>query len=454
VLRLYDTAIGSVEPLSLRRPGELSMYICGPTVYGETHAGHGRAGLVWDLLRRYAEWSGLAVRHVSNVTDIDDKIINRAREEGTTAEAVAETWEAAWWAAMARLGVAQPHDTPHATRFVDRMIELIGELVEGGRAYVGGDGVYFSSATVEDYGLLVHRSIDVLSAGESRLEAGEETGKRAPIDFVLWKFARPGEPTWESPWGPGRPGWHTECVVMSLDLLGDGFDLHGGGVDLLFPHHEDERAQAVAAGNVFSRRWMHHEMVLAEGGVKMSKSLGNYLSLPELLDTYDPRAYRLLTLQSHYRSTMTVNATTMAAAQRTVEGLDAFAREWVSARGPQPDPRLIESFRARMDDDLDAPGAVADLFVAGREARAAEGEAATALAAAVLLLWEGPLGLLLDQGSGELPPDALAQAAERDEARARRDWRRADELRNELVAAGYVVEDTPTGTRLRRDGSR
>jgi cysteinyl-tRNA synthetase len=454
VLRLYDTAIGSVEPLTLRRAGELSMYICGPTVYGEAHAGHGRACLVWDLLRRYSEWSGLAVRHVSNVTDIDDKIINRARDEATTVETVARTWEASWWAAMDRLDVARPHDTPHATDFVDRMVELIGALVDRGQAYVGGDGVYFASATVEDYGLLVHRSLEVLSAGESRLDAGEEAGKRAPIDFVLWKFARPAEPSWESPWGAGRPGWHTECVVMSLDLLGDGFDLHGGGVDLVFPHHEDERAQAVAAGHAFSRRWVHHEMVLAEGGVKMSKSLGNYLSLPELLDAYDPRAYRLLTLQSHYRSTMTVSATTMAAAERTMEGLDAFAREYSSARRAPADPGVIEAFRRRMDDDLDAPGAVADLFTAGREARAGEGEAATALAAAVLHLWEGPLGLRLDDGSGELPPEARIKAAERDEARARRDWRRADELRNELVADGYVVEDTPTGTKLRRDGTR
>jgi cysteinyl-tRNA synthetase len=195
-------------------------------------------------------------------------------------------------------------------------------------------------------------------------------------------------------------------------------------------------------------------MVLAEGGVKMSKSLGNYLSLPELLDAYDPRAYRLLTLQSHYRSTMTVGTTTMAAAERTVEGLDAFAREFSSARGATADPGVLATFRRRMDDDLDAPGAVADLFTAAREARAAEGETATALAAAVLLLWEGPLGLSLDDGSGELPPEALAKAAERDEARARRDWPRADELRHELVSGGYVVEDTPEGTKLRRDGPR
>jgi cysteinyl-tRNA synthetase len=447
VLRLYDTAIGSVEPLELRQPGELSMYICGPTVYGEPHAGHGRACLVWDMLRRYAEWQGLKVHHVSNVTDIDDKIINRAKAERTTEPEVAATWEAAWWDAMGRLGIARPHETPHATDYVGRMVTFIAELVDRGKAYVGGDGVYFSSETVEDYGLLPHRTIDVLSSGETRLEGGDESGKRSPMDFVLWKFAKPGEPTWDAPWGAGRPGWHTECVVMSVDLLGDSFDVHGGGIDLIFPHHEDERAQAVAAGERFSRRWVHHEMVVTEGGVKMSKSLGNFLSLPDLLARYDQRAYRLLALQTHYRKTMTVSDTTMTAATRTLEGLDAFARDFAAARGAPADPAVLDRFRDRMDDDLDAPGAVADLFIAQREARATGNEA---IAAAVFELWESGLGLSLDEGSGQIPPEAQAKAAERDEARAARDWSRADRLRNELVADGYVVEDTPEGTRLRR----
>jgi cysteinyl-tRNA synthetase len=450
VLRLYDTAIGSVEPLTLRRPGELSLYVCGPTVYGEPHAGHGRAALVWDMLRRYAEWRGLSVRHVSNVTDIDDKIINRAREEHSTEPEVARTWEAAWWDAMGRLGVARPHETPHATDYVEQMVAFIAELVDRGKAYVGGDGVYFASESVEDYGLLPHRSFEVLSRGETRLEGGDESGKRSPMDFVLWKFAKPGEPTWGAPWGAGRPGWHTECVVMSEDLLGDDFDVHGGGVDLIFPHHEDERAQAVAAGERFSRRWMHHEMVVTEGGVKMSKSLGNYLALPGLLDRYDERAYRLLALQTHYRRAMTVSETTMKAAAKTLEGLDAFARDFAGARGATPGPAVLDRFRDRMDDDLDAPGAVAELFSAMREARSADRERARGIAAAVFELWEVALGLPLDDGSGEIPPEAAATAAERDRARAARDWSRADQLRNELVADGYVVEDTPEGTRLRK----
>jgi cysteinyl-tRNA synthetase len=453
VLRLYDTAFGSVVPLELRRPGELAMYVCGPTVYGEAHIGHGRFNLVWDVIRRYAAWRGLTVKYVSNITDIDDKIINRARDEGITAAAVAETWEAAWWAAMDRLGVARPDEAPRATAYVDRMIELIAELIDRGKAYVGGDGVYFASETVEDYGLLARQPLDDLRVG-ARVEVSEEAGKRAPIDFVLWKFAKPGEPSWESPWGAGRPGWHTECVVMALDLLGDGFDLHGGGIDLAFPHHENERAQAVADGRVFARHWVHNEMVVVEGGVKMSKSLGNTMSLPEVLDRYDPRAYRLLVLQSHYRSPMTVSEDTLAAASRTVQRLDGFAREFAGARGAPVDVEVVERFTARMDDDLDTPNAVAGVFVAIAEARAASGERARGLAAAVFELWEEALGLRLEGGRGEIPPEAMAKAAERDSARDARDWARADELRHDLQADGYIVEDTADGTTLRRDPTR
>lgn len=449
MLRLFDTAIGSVAPVRLRRDGELSLYVCGPTVYDEAHIGHGRFTLVWDVVRRYAAWDGLAVRYVSNVTDIDDKIIDRAAREGVAWQEVAATWEQAWWEAMDGLGVARPDVTPHATGFVDRMLDLIGELVDRGKAYVGGDGVYFSAETVEDYGLLARQPIESLRAG-ARVEVTEAAGKRSPIDFVLWKFAKPGEPTWESPWGPGRPGWHTECVVMSLDLLGDGFDLHGGGIDLAFPHHENERAQAVAAGRPFARCWVHNGMVVADGGEKMSKSLGNYVSLPDLLANHDGRAYRLLALQSHYRSPLTVSEETLAAAGRAVAGLDAFAREFAWARQAAPDPAVLERFRARMDDDLDTPAAVAELFTAERRARAAAGEEAASLASAVLQLWEVPLGLALDEDVGEMPPEVRALADERDAARAARDWARADSLRDQLEAAGWVSEDTPAGTVLRR----
>jgi cysteinyl-tRNA synthetase len=449
VLRLHDTALGVVTPLELRQPGQVSMYVCGPTVYDEAHLGHGRFNVAWDVLRRYLIWSGLEVRFVSNVTDIDDKIIARAAVEGRAPEQVAADYEQVWWDTMARLGVARPTSTPHATAYVGPMIDLIDKLVEGGHAYVGGDGVYFSAESVADYGLLARQPIESLRVG-ARVEVGEEAGKRAPIDFALWKAAKPGEPSWASPWGPGRPGWHTECVVMALDLLGDGFDLHGGGQDLAFPHHENERAQAVATGHSFARHWAHSGMVVATGGEKMSKSLGNTLSLLELLDAYDPRAFRLQVVQSHYRSPMSVGAATLAAAAAAVERLDAFAREFATARGVAPDPVALDRFRERMDDDLDTPGAVADAFDLIREARSATGGRAQSLAAAVFTIFEDALGLPLRAEIEAVPSEAKAKAAGRDAARAARDWAAADAIRAELQAEGWIVEDGPEGTTLRR----
>lgn len=264
MLHLHDTTLGVTTPLDLRQPGQVSMYVCGPTVYDDPHLGHGRFNVAWDVLRRYLAWSGLDVRFVSNVTDIDDKIIARAEVEGRTPEAVAAEYERVWWETMARLGVEPPNDTPHATAYVVDMIALIERLIAAGHAYVGGDGVYFAAESVPGYGLLARQTIESLRVG-ARVEVGEEAGKRSPIDFALWKSAKPGEPSWESPWGRGRPGWHTECVVMALDLLGEGFDLHGGGQDLAFPHHENERVQAIAAGCAFARHWAHSGMVVAEG---------------------------------------------------------------------------------------------------------------------------------------------------------------------------------------------
>jgi cysteinyl-tRNA synthetase len=452
VLRLYDTALETVAPLDLRDPGRVSMYVCGPTVYDEPHLGHGRFNVAWDVLRRYLTWSGLAVRYVSNVTDIDDKIIARAALEERPTEEVAAHYEEVWWDTMARLGVERPTDTPHATAYVQPMEDLIADLIAGGHAYVGGDGVYFAAESIADYGLLARQPLDSLRIG-ARVEVDPGTGKRSPIDFALWKNAKAGEPSWNSAWGRGRPGWHTECVVMALDLLGQGFDLHGGGLDLAFPHHENERAQAVADGKRFARHWAHSGMVVTEGGEKMSKSLGNTLSLLDLLDAYDPRAFRLQVLQSHYRSPMTVTEATMAAAAATVEGLDAFAREFKWARDRPPDTDALDRFRQAMDNDLQTPAAVAIAFELMRAARTEKGERAGPLAAAVFTMFEDALGLPLHGDIAELPPDALAKARARDEARAAKDWARADVLRAELQADGWIVEDGPDGTTIRPDGS-
>jgi cysteinyl-tRNA synthetase len=449
VLRLYDTALGRVAPLEPRRPGHFSMYVCGPTVYGEPHLGHGRFTVTWDVLRRYLIWTGLDVHFVSNVTDIDDKILARAEEEGRAPGEVASHYEQVWWDTFDRVAVLRPDETPHATAYVGEMVELIGRLIEAGHAYVGGDGVYFAADSIEGYGLLAGQSIASLRIG-ARVEVNEEAGKRSPIDFALWKLARPGELSWPSPWGAGRPGWHTECVVMSLGLLGDGFDLHTGGLDLAFPHHENERAQAVAAGYTFSRRWAHNGMIVDERGEKMSKSLGNTLSLLELLDAFDPRALRLQILQAHYRSPVSVGESTLRDKSAALERLDTFAREFADARGAAPDPDAMTRFRERMDDDLNTPAAIAVGFECVTEARAAVGEKARALAAAVFEIFEGALGLELHDQVTEVPPEALARAGARDEARRQRDWARADRIRSELQADGWIVEDGPDGTTIRR----
>jgi cysteinyl-tRNA synthetase len=443
VLRLHDSAAGEVRPVELRDSGRVGLYVCGPTVYGPPHLGHGRFSLVFDVLRRYLLWTGLDVTYVSNVTDIDDNIIKRAAEEGRTTDEVVDEYEAMWFRAMDAIGVLRPDHTPHATEYVDGMVELIGRLVADGFAYETPDGVYLRAERVPGYGLLARQSIDSLKAG-ARIEVGEH--KESPVDFVLWKPAKPGEPRWPSPWGDGRPGWHTECVVMSLDLLGEGFDLHGGGQDLRFPHHENERAQAVALGHDFARHWVHNGFVEV-GGEKMSKSLGNFTDLLDLVSWGDPRAYRLLVLQSHYRAPMEVSKETVGAAGRTLEGLDRFAeRIGAAAAGVEPDAAVMARFRERMDDDLDTPAATAALFDAVRRANADDDLPAAAAALAIA----GAFGLELRTEATVVDADALDLARRRDEARAAKDWAAADALRDQLIALGYEVADTADGTSLRR----
>src|SRR6478609_5904606 len=387
MLHLYDTATRQVRELALREPGTVSIYLCGPTVYGPPHLGHGRATLVYDVLRRYLESTGIAVRLVSNITDIDDRIIERANREQRPWEEITHRCEDVWFEAMARLNVARPTDVPHATEYVDEMVEMIGQLVEIGRAYATDDGVYLSVETVEDYGLLAGQRLgDMLEGGGEREVFGADN-KRHPADFVLWKLAKPGEPSWPSPWGEGRPGWHSECVVMSLDLLGEGFDLHCGGQDLRFPHHENERAQAVALGRPFANHWMHNGFVVDAEGEKMSKSLGNVTNLLDLLDQYDPRAYRMLLLQSHYRSPVKIGLDGVEASENALAGLDAFAARTSALADSDPDRAVLDDFVARMDDDLDTPGAMSVLFDTVRRANSAfdAGDQSTAasLAAAV-----------------------------------------------------------------------
>jgi cysteinyl-tRNA synthetase len=451
MLHLYDSAAREVRELALREPGTVSIYLCGPTVYGPPHLGHGRATLVYDVLRRYLEWTGLQVRLVSNITDIDDSIINRANRENRPWQDITHKCEAVWFQAMGQLGVARPTDVPHATEYVDEMVAMIGELVSIGRAYSTDDGVYLSVESVEDYGLLANQRLsDMLEGGGDR-EVFGAGNKRHPADFVLWKLAKPGEPSWSSPWGDGRPGWHSECVVMSLDLLGEGFDLHCGGMDLKFPHHENERAQAVALGKRFANHWMHNGFVVDAEGEKMSKSLGNVANLLDLMEQYDPRAYRMLLLQSHYRGPVTVGQDNIDAAVNSLAGLDAFAARTASVPAAPADAQVLATFRERMDDDLDTPAATALLFDTVRRANIAvdaDAPEAGSLIAAVHEICTA-FGLVLNAG-GDVPDDAAAKAAALDAARAAKDFATADALRAELQADGWTVETTKTGTTLRR----
>ena len=447
---LYDTLTREVKPLAMREPGKLGIYLCGPTVYGPPHLGHGRATLVYDILRRYLEWRGIEVRLVSNITDIDDKIIERANRESRAWQDITHKCESVWFDAMERLGVKRPSDVPHATEYVEQMVGMIETLVARSAAYTTSDGVYLSVEQVPDYGALAHQSLeDMLAGGGDRDVLGAQE-KRHPADFALWKFSKPGEPSWPSPWGAGRPGWHSECVVMSLELLGEGFDLHCGGADLRFPHHENERAQAVALGKGFARHWMHNGFVVDAEGEKMSKSLGNVTNLLDLLDRYDARAYRMLLLQTHYRSPVKVGQDNIDASVKALAGLDAFAARSTALRGA-PDEAVLARFVEVMDNDLDTPNAMAHVFDTVRRANSAidSGDASAAGLVAAVHEMCGALGLPLGQAA-PADDDAQAKAAALDAARAAKDFATADALRVELQDAGWIVETTKAGTTLRR----
>lgn len=438
------------------------MYVCGPTVYDLPHLGHGRFTLVWDTLRRWLTFSGLEVTFVSNITDIDDNIIGRAQRESRTEEQVAAQYEDEWWRAMGKIGVARPDHTPHATAYVEGMVQLIDAFLEQGFAYPTSDGVYLDTSRVADYGALAGQSLDSLRAG-ARVEALEE--KRSPLDFALWKKAKPGEPTWPAPFGDGRPGWHTECVVMSLALLGEGFDLHCGGFDLRFPHHENERAQAVAAGHEFARHWAHNGWVMV-GEQKMSKSLGNFTSLTDLTEKSDPRSYRLLVLRSHYRSPIEVSPSTIADAERGLDRLDGLARRFsletlagekfvrlsdYSFSGAAQS--LVDAVVSAMDNDMDTPAALALVFDGVTQAHAAadRGDEMTAsqIATAVGVILGG-LGLAVRSDTGDIDAETADLVAARDAARAAKNWSEADRLRDELASRGWTVEDSANGTKIRK----
>ncbi len=459
MLRFTDSLTGEKAPFTPREEGRVSVYWCGPTVYDDPHLGHARSTLAFDVLVRYLRWSGYDVLAVSNITDIDDKIINRAAEEGTDEPAVATRFEASFISQMDRLNIAHPDLRPRATEFVDRMVEVVADLVEHGMAYTTDSGVYFDVDRLDGYGALVGRSVgDLRDGAGARVDVDDD--KDDPLDFALWKAAKPGEPTWDSPWGPGRPGWHIECVAMSLHLLGDGFDIHGGGDDLVFPHHENERAEALGCGRTFAQYWVHNGMVQVDGE-KMSKSLDNFTTLAALLDAWDPRVLRLVVLQTHYRRTMEIGSTTLDQASAALTRLDKFADRMAAADLPEAeaDADAVARFREAMDDDLGSPQALAVVFDAVRDANRAldaEDDATAATLAAAVLDLSAALGLKL--GSAAAPEraddgdteeiDALVDR--RLAARTARDFGEADRIRDALAARGIVLEDGPQGTSWHR----
>lgn len=460
MVRIFDTLARREVELTTRTPGQVSIYVCGPTVYDHAHVGHARTALVYDVVRRYLEWAGNEVTFVSNVTNVEDKIIARAAAEGTTERELADRYEAAYWAELDRLNVRRPDDVPRATEFVQQMIDLVAELIEAGHAYViEGEGVYFSVESYASYGAVSGRHLaDLLDGAGARIAVDEQ--KRSPVDFALWKAAKPGEPDWASPWGPGRPGWHIECSAMSLEILGEGFDLHGGGDDLVFPHHENERAQAEAAGHSFARHWIHSGMVMV-GGEKMAKSLGNFTTLAQALDDYGPRAFRLAVLQVHYRSQMELTAKELGDAAKAMQRIDdllrrvaRLGRERTEIGSADPAPEVMAAFRAAMDDDFGTPAAVAALFDGVRQANASIDAGDLAAAGALDGAVTEILSVLGFPSASDAPDSDAAEidarVAARNDARAARDFATADQIRDDLAARGIVIEDSASGTTWHR----
>lgn len=442
-------------PFESRRSGEVAMYVCGPTVYDVPHLGHGRTALTYDMIRRYLGWSGFVVTMASNVTDIDDKIIRRAEIENRTESDVADEFTIAYDKQMSRLEILPADSRPHATQFIEGMIDVIGQLLKNGAAYeLDGKGIYFSVQNDTSYGKLAGRSLDqLLEDAGSRV--GVDESKNSPLDFALWKSAKPGEPSWETPWGKGRPGWHTECVAMSLSALGEGFDIHGGGDDLTFPHHQNELAQVNALGKPFARHWIHSSMVNVSGE-KMSKSLGNFTNLEEAIDIAGPRALRLLALQTHYRKAMEMGGDSLMAASEAVKRLDSFGRRMAQASVMISDAKIDEaskkSFISAMDDDFSTPSAVDTAFRLMRQANAALDDGnivdASKIASSCVSIF-AVLGISIDTGARidtkDLDVEIETMMKRRFEARSEKNFAVADQIRDELLDMGITVEDTPNG---------
>ncbi|MEO0969266.1 MAG: cysteine--tRNA ligase [Cyanobacteria bacterium J06639_18] len=488
-LSVYNSLTRCQEAFETVEPGKVKMYYCGVTVYDYCHLGHARACIVWDVVRRYLDFRGYQVRYVQNFTDIDDKILNRARKEDSSMEAVAEKYINAYFEDMARLNVKEADEYPRATHTMNGIQRLIHDLEHKGYAYPSDGDVYYAVRQFSEYGKLSGRKLEDLQAGASErvdLKNTEYQKKKYPFDFALWKAAKEGEPAWESPWGKGRPGWHIECSAMVRDRLGDTIDIHAGGEDLIFPHHENEIAQSEAVtGQDLSRYWMHNGMVKVNGE-KMSKSLGNFITIRELLDKgVDPMAVRLLVLQTQYRKPIDFSDRAIAGATNgwhtLKEGLifgDRYGKKlgWKEKNTASVIPETVERFKETVDNDFNFPGGLVILFELakdlGREGNIIVHEGKTSTAAEklkqqwqTLVMLAGVLGLEAESATttnevnntesgnnSNVLSDADIEELilRRKEARTAKDFAQADRIRNELQAQGVALIDSKEGTRWHR----
>lgn len=463
-LRIYNTMTREKEDFKPLVPGKVNMYVCGPTVYDYIHIGNARPAIFFDVVRRYLEYIGFGVHYVVNFTDVDDKLIRKAEQLGTTVPEVAERFIAAFYANIDGLGIHRASLNPRVTENIPEIIALIEELVAKGHAYESGGDVFFRTSTFPDYGKLSHQNLDELQLG---IRIGVDERKENGQDFVLWKAAKPGEINWESPWGAGRPGWHIECSAMARKFLGETLDIHGGGHDLQFPHHECEIAQSEAVtGKPLANYWMHNGFVNINNE-KMSKSLGNGITVQNLLTEIKPEVIRYFMLSAHYRSPLNFSDETIAQAENSVERIansvaNLKHRLEVAVSAPGEEVAVLQArideikarFTTKMNDDFNTPDAITAVFELVSEANLHMQRPVVSAEALELLLgafesFDRVLGLLaVDQELLDTEIDALI--VERTEARNSKNWKRADEIRDLLAAQGIVLEDTPQGIRWKR----
>jgi cysteinyl-tRNA synthetase len=463
MLRLYNTLTRKKEDFQTLEPNIVKMYVCGVTVYNDAHVGHAMSAIVFDIIRRYLEYRGYTVRHVMNYTDVDDKIINRANQLGEDPLKLSQRYIEDYARELENLNVLPATSNPQVSKTMPLIIEFIQGLIQKEAAYAAPNGdVYFSVIGDNDYGKLSGRKLDDMQAG-ARIEV--EEAKDHPMDFALWKAAKPGEISWDSPWGKGRPGWHIECSAMNLAELGEQIDIHGGGNDLIFPHHENEIAQTESyTGKQFARYWIHNGM-LQRGGEKMSKSLGNMVTINDFLSERDADVMRMLVLSSNYRAPLVFSDETQDAAEKSLERLKAALRPAApSAKGLSADAASSlasqaestkQSFTNAMDDDFNTPLALASLYELVKAINTARDNGATdeqlKLAQSTLRELTGVFGLQLKEktGSSEMEAQVNALIAERSEARKQKQWARSDQIRDQLKEMGVTIEDSKDGTKWR-----